>query len=86
MNALRALIAAMPDICRALDQVDSRWQDQAFHVLVEAAREDARNSTVDPNAGRWTVSNDTSQTRTGYDPTSTTVMAPVSGYDPLGPR
>lgn len=71
MTALRALLAAMPDICRALDQIDVRWQDRAFDALCNAALTDAQQQQT----GYDTVA-------PTYDPSRTTVMDTYRG-DPL---
>lgn len=77
MSALRALLAAMPDICRAMNEIDHRWQDRAFDALVNAALNDAHQQPAPSYSG----------TMTGYDPASTALMTPVrDGYDPLSSR
>ncbi len=40
MSALRALLAAMPDIVAVVQQVDERWQARVFDALVNAALSD----------------------------------------------
>lgn len=77
MSALRALLAAMPDICRAMNEIDHRWQDRAFDALVNAALTDAQQPS-----GSYGGSH------TGYDPATTSLMTPVrgDGYDPLTSR
>lgn len=64
MSALRALLAAMPDICRTLDQIDPRWHEMAFAALIEAAQRDGQ---APQHIGYDSVA-------PTYDPSHTSVM------------
>ena len=75
MTALRALIAAMPDICRALDQIEPQYRDMAFARMADAAERDAHQHH---QVGYDSVA-------PTYDPSHTSVMDAYRD-DPLGTR
>lgn len=72
MSALRALLAAMPDICRVMDAIDPRWHDRAFDALIQVTLADAQQPAGYDSA------------QPTYDPSHTTVMPAYR--DDLGSR
>ncbi len=77
-STFRLLLAAMPDIARACEQInDPSLRDRAFDTLVQAARDGG----YDPAATLGGVAPDT--TYAGFAASAT---LPASSYDPTSTR